>query len=67
MLLARAGVDPTTVAVMLEDGGAVAGLLIAGGCTALTHATGNAMWDAVGSIMVGPGWRCRGVGKDERG
>ncbi len=26
----RSGVDPTTVAVMLEDGGAVAGLAIAG-------------------------------------
>jgi len=28
----KSGLDPTTVAVMLEDGGAVAGLLIAGGC-----------------------------------
>eukprot|EP00197_Chlamydomonas_leiostraca_P006155 CAMPEP_0202858940 /NCGR_PEP_ID=MMETSP1391-20130828/1265_1 /ASSEMBLY_ACC=CAM_ASM_000867 /TAXON_ID=1034604 /ORGANISM="Chlamydomonas leiostraca, Strain SAG 11-49" /LENGTH=659 /DNA_ID=CAMNT_0049537923 /DNA_START=118 /DNA_END=2097 /DNA_ORIENTATION=+ len=49
----KAGVDPTTVAVMMEDGGAVAGLLIAGVCTALAHATGNAMWDAAGSIAVG--------------
>jgi len=27
----KSGLDPTTVAVMLEDGGAVAGLAIAGG------------------------------------
>jgi len=49
----KSGLDPTTVAVMLEDGGAVAGLVIAGVCTALTHHTGNAMWDAAGSIAVG--------------
>lgn len=48
----RSGIDPTTVAVMMEDGGAVAGLAIAAACTALAHATGNAMWDAAGSIMV---------------
>ncbi|GLC42515.1 hypothetical protein PLESTB_001106300 [Pleodorina starrii] len=49
----RSGMDPTTVAVMMEDGGAVMGLIIAGACTALAHATGNAMWDAAGSILVG--------------
>ncbi|PNW82678.1 hypothetical protein CHLRE_06g289150v5 [Chlamydomonas reinhardtii] len=49
----RSGMDPTTVAVMLEDGGAVLGLAIAAACTALAHATGNAMWDAAGSILVG--------------
>ncbi|KAG2430069.1 hypothetical protein HXX76_010169 [Chlamydomonas incerta] len=49
----RSGMDPTTVAVMLEDGGAVLGLMIAAACTALAHATGNAMWDAAGSILVG--------------
>lgn len=40
------------MAVMLEDGGAVLGLAIAAACTALAHATGNAMWDAAGSILV---------------
>ncbi|GIL80579.1 hypothetical protein Vretifemale_9762 [Volvox reticuliferus] len=49
----RSGMDPTTVAVMMEDGGAVLGLIIAGVCTALAQATGNAMWDAAGSILVG--------------
>ncbi|KAG2500759.1 hypothetical protein HYH03_001521 [Edaphochlamys debaryana] len=49
----KSGMDPTTVAVMLEDGGAVLGLMIAGVCTALAHSTGNAMWDAAGSILVG--------------
>lgn len=88
----RSGSDPTTVAVMMEDGGAVAGLAIAGepweddgvhgtrstgidkqsflkthptgslvrtgACTAAAHMTGNAMWDAVGSILVsGIAWR----------
>ena len=27
----KSGIDPTTVAVMMEDGGALLGLLIAGG------------------------------------
>ncbi len=48
-----AGLDPTTVAVLLEDGGAVAGLGIAALCTALTHWTGNAIFDALGSVAVG--------------
>lgn len=34
----RRGMDPTTVAVMMEDGAAVTGLLIAGACLlALQH------------------------------
>lgn len=49
----RSGKDPTTVAVMMEDGGAVMGLAIAAACTALAHATGNPVWDAAGSILVG--------------
>ncbi len=35
------GVDPTTVAVVMEDGGALIGLVIAAISTALTHATGG--------------------------
>ncbi|MEW5309353.1 MAG: hypothetical protein WDW38_001247 [Sanguina aurantia] len=49
----KKGADPTTVAVMLEDGGAVLGLAIAGACTGLAHATNNGMWDAAGSLLVG--------------
>lgn len=49
----RTGADPAATAVMMEDGAAVAGLAIAGGCSALVQATGNAVWDGVGSISVG--------------
>ena len=47
------GSDPTTVAVLMEDGGALAGLLIAAIATALTHYTGSALYDACGSIGIG--------------
>lgn len=47
------GQDPTTVAVLMEDGGALAGLFIAAVATALTHYTGSAVFDAVGSIGIG--------------
>lgn len=49
----KRGGDPTNTAVLMEDSGAVAGLLIAGVCTALAHWTGNAAFDAAGSIAVG--------------
>ncbi|CAL5227702.1 g10710 [Coccomyxa viridis] len=49
----RRGMDPTTVAVMMEDGAAVTGLLIAGASTCMVHLTGNAVYDAVGSITIG--------------
>ncbi|KAG1660211.1 hypothetical protein FOA52_005080 [Chlamydomonas sp. UWO 241] len=49
----KSGQDPTTVAVLMEDGGAMMGLAIAGLCTALSHATGSGVWDAVGSIGIG--------------
>ncbi len=49
----RRGMDPTSIAVMLEDGGAVAGLLIAATCTSMVYFTGNAVYDAIGSICVG--------------
>ena len=47
------GVDPTSVAVMLEDGAAVAGLGVAGIATLLTAATGSGIPDAAGSLAVG--------------
>ncbi|KAL4450203.1 hypothetical protein ABPG77_010872 [Micractinium sp. CCAP 211/92] len=47
------GRDPTTTAILWEDGGAVAGLGLAGFFTALTWWTGQSHWDALGSIGVG--------------
>ena len=49
----RRGSDPTSVAVLLEDGAAVAGLAIAGMATAATAATGSPVYDALGSLAVG--------------
>jgi zinc transporter 9 len=45
--------DPTLVAVVLEDSAAVLGLLIAGAGILLTHLTDNAVFDSIGSILVG--------------
>ncbi|XP_042496708.1 metal tolerance protein C4 [Macadamia integrifolia] len=47
------GHDPTSVAVMTEDGAAVTGLLIAGASLVAVNATGNAIYDPIGSIIVG--------------
>ncbi|KAG6545589.1 hypothetical protein Mapa_012939 [Marchantia paleacea] len=47
------GHDPTSVAVMMEDGAAVTGLGIAACALAAAHYTGNPMWDPIGSIIVG--------------
>ncbi|KAK9817734.1 hypothetical protein WJX72_001395 [[Myrmecia] bisecta] len=49
----RRGLDPTSIAVMLEDGAAVTGLLIAVASTYMVYSTGNSVWDAVGSICIG--------------
>lgn len=48
----RTGADPAATAVMMEDGAAVAGLLIAGGCLALCQLTGSTVWDSGGSVAV---------------
>lgn len=45
--------DPTTLAVVYEDGLAVLGVLIAGVSIILTYLTGNIYWDAFGSITIG--------------
>ncbi|XP_046852744.1 zinc transporter 9-like [Xenia sp. Carnegie-2017] len=49
----KKGRDPSAVAVLAEDGAAVAGLLIAASCLSLTSYTGNVVFDAVGSIAIG--------------
>lgn len=45
--------DPATLAVYLEDGVAVLGLLVACASITLTYLTKNVMWDAIGSILIG--------------
>ncbi|CAL5375967.1 unnamed protein product [Camellia sinensis] len=47
------GHDPTAVAVMTEDGAAVTGLLIAAASLVAVNTTGNAIYDPIGSIIVG--------------
>jgi hypothetical protein len=44
--------DPTTTAVLAEDGAAVAGLGIAAACLAASHITGAGIYDAGGSVLV---------------
>lgn len=45
--------DPFGVAVLLEDGAAVLGVLIALGAVILTKLTGNPNWDAYGTLAIG--------------
>ncbi|EPS70596.1 hypothetical protein M569_04164 [Genlisea aurea] len=47
------GHDPTAVAVMTEDGAAVTGLAIAAASLVAVKATGNGIYDPIGSIIVG--------------
>ena len=47
------GRDPSSVAVLLEDSVSVLGVLTAGTCLTLTYATGNHIYDAIGSVCIG--------------
>jgi len=49
--LARA--DPATLSVFLEDAVAVIGILVAGVSLVLSYYTGDTMWDALGSTVIG--------------
>ncbi len=45
--------DPSTLAVLYEDGLAVIGIIIALASLGLTYFTGKIYWDALGSILIG--------------
>lgn len=45
--------DPTTLAVCLEDGIAVLGVVVAGAAIIASYLTRNVIWDAWGSIVIG--------------
>ncbi|KAK1414193.1 hypothetical protein QVD17_29934 [Tagetes erecta] len=47
------GHDPTSVAVMTEDGAAVTGLVVAAASLVAVKMTGNPIYDPIGSIIVG--------------
>lgn len=49
----KRGSDPMGVAVLLEDGAAVLGVIIAAIALGLTALTGNPVFDALGSIAIG--------------
>lgn len=49
----REGRDPTIAAVLMEDGAAVAGILIAVVCIGLTEVTGHVIFDSLASLLVG--------------
>lgn len=49
----REKADPAAVAILLEDGAAVLGLLLATVGIVLAYFTGDPTWDALGSIVVG--------------
>jgi cation diffusion facilitator family transporter len=49
----RAGKDPTTFAVFLEDSAALLGLLVALAGLVLAHLTGQLVYDALASILIG--------------
>jgi len=64
----RTSTDPTILAVLFEDGIATIGVLVAFAGIGLTHLTGNSIYDAASSIVIGVllglmavwlGWRNR--------
>lgn len=49
----RSSKDAPTIVVLLENGGALAGLCLAGLGIALSQWTGNPVWDGVASVAIG--------------
>ena len=49
----RVKADPATLAVLLEDGAALVGLLVATAGVSLAWFTQNGLWDAIGSLVIG--------------
>ena len=49
----RASKDAPTIIVLLENGGALAGLTIAAAGIAISHWTHNPVWDGVASVLIG--------------
>ncbi|HVK64702.1 MAG TPA: cation diffusion facilitator family transporter [Polyangium sp.] len=49
----REKADPASVAILLEDGAAVVGLLLATAGILASYRTGSPVWDAIASILVG--------------
>ena len=47
------GCNPSVNVVLLEDIAAVSGVFIAASCMTLTHLTGNHLYDACGSLLIG--------------
>jgi len=47
------GSDPMGVAVFVEDGAALMGILIASSCLTASYITNNPIYDAYGSVMIG--------------
>lgn len=47
------GYKPSVNVVLLEDIGAVIGVIIAASCMTITYVTGNPLADCVGSFLVG--------------
>ena len=58
---ALAGGDPTVLAVVYEDGVAVFGVFVAAVSVGLSYLTGNPVWDAAGSIIIGALLACVAV------
>lgn len=48
----REQADPNTIAVLLEDGVAVTGVVLAMGAISLVNVTGAPVWDAIGTLII---------------